>query len=97
MKLIMASMTVSERTRAARAPSIDAFTASAIWLFVAMAIKRGMLAAEDAAFCAARQPARRSPLAFSTACCAESEDSWRRNATKTREMMGYASHVRERM
>ena len=96
MKLIMASMTVSERTRAARAPSIDAFTASLICSFVAMAIKRGMLAAEDAACCAARQPARRSPLALATAVCAESEDSWRRNATKMRERMGYASHERER-
>jgi hypothetical protein len=75
MKFIMASMTVSERTRAARAPSIDAFTASEICSFVAIAIKRGMLAAEDAAFCAARQPARRSPLAFDIAVCAESEDS----------------------
>jgi len=95
-KFMTASMTVSARTRASRAPSIDALTASAICSFVAMAMKRGMLAAADAACCAARQPARRSPLALATAVCAESEESWRRNATKMRERMGYASHERER-
>ena len=48
-KLIIASMIVSERTRASRAASIDALTPSIIWSFVAKAMKRGMLAAEDAA------------------------------------------------
>src|SRR5712691_2834436 len=96
MKFMIASITVSERTRASRAPFIDALTASTICAFVAAAMKRGMLAAEDAAFCAARQPARRSPLALAADFCAASEESWRRNAMKTRERMGYASHVRER-
>lgn len=94
---MMASIAVSERTRASRAPFIDALTASTICAFVAAAMKRGMLAAEDAALCAARQPARRSPLALTTAFWAESEESWMRNAMKTRERMGYASHVRERI
>ena len=96
-KLIIASMMVSERIRASRAASIDPLTASIIWLFVAKAMKRGMLAAEDAACCAARQPVRRSPLALLMAVCAESEDISRRNAMKMRDRMGYASHVRERM
>jgi len=56
-----------------------------------------MLAAEDAALCAARQPVRRSPLALPMAVWAESEDIWRRNAMKMRDRMGYASQVRERM
>src|SRR6266702_1623165 len=96
-KLIMASMTVSARTRASRAPFIEALTASVIWSLVAMAVKRGMLAVDDAACCAAWQLVRRSPLALFTAACAESEESWRRNAMKRRDKMGYASHVRERM
>ena len=76
---------------------MDTLTASMICSFVAKAIKRGRLAAEDAAFCAAKQPVRRSALAFFNAVCAESEERWRRNATKMRERMGYASHVRESM
>jgi hypothetical protein len=56
-----------------------------------------MLAAEDAARCAARQPVRKSPLALFMAVCAESEDILRRKAMKMRDRMGYASHVRERM
>ena len=94
---MMASMMVSERMRASRAASIEALTASVICSLVAKAMKRGMLAAEDAALCAARQPVRRSPLALLMAVCAESEDSWRRNAMKMRDRMGYASHVRERI
>lgn len=90
-------MMVRESTRASRAALIDALTASEICSFVAKAMKRGMLAAADAACCAARQPVRRSPFALVIAVCAESEDSWRRNAMKMRDRMGYASHVRERM
>jgi hypothetical protein len=56
-----------------------------------------MLAAEDAALCAAKQPVRRSALALLMAVCADSEDRLSRNAMKMRERMGYASHVRERM
>jgi hypothetical protein len=97
MKLMMASIMVSERIRASRAASIDALTASLIWSFVAKAMKRGMLAAEDAALCAAKQPVRRSALALLMAVCADSEDRLSRNAMKMRERMGYASHVRERM
>ena len=96
-KLIIASMMVSERMRASLAASIDVLTASMIWSFVAKAMKRGRLAAEDAARCAARQPVRRSPLALVMAVCADSEDILRRNAIKTRDRMGYASQVRERM
>src|SRR6267154_4265984 len=89
-KLITASMMVSERIRASRAASIDALTASIIWSFVAKAMKRGMLAAEDAARCAAWQPVRRSPLALFMAVCADSEDILRRNAMKMRDRIGYA-------
>ena len=97
MKFMIASMMVSERIRASRAASIDALTPSIIWSFVAKAMKRGMLAAADAACCAAWQPVRRSPLALLMAVCAESEDILRRNAMKMSDRMGYASHVRERM
>jgi len=96
-KLMTASMMVSERIRASRAASIDPLTASIIWSFVAKAMKRGMLAAEDAARCAAWQPVRRSALALFMAVCPDSEDILRRNAMKMRDRMGYASHVRERM
>src|ERR1700761_8182120 len=94
-KLITASMTVSARIRASRAPSIEALTASTICSLVAMAMKRGMLAADDAACCAAWQLVRRSPLALFTDVSAESDESWRRNATKSRDKIGDASHVRE--
>lgn len=95
IKLMMASMTVRESTRAARAPFIVLLTASAIRMFVAEAMYRGMLAAAVAACSAALQLARRSFLALSTASDADADDSWRRNATKRSDRIGYASHVSE--
>jgi hypothetical protein len=55
MKLMTASITVRARIRAARAPFKVPFTASANCSFDAIAMKRGMLAAEVAAPSAAVQ------------------------------------------
>lgn len=88
MKLIIASITVSASTRAARAPFIVPFTASAIWAFVAVAMYRGMLAAAVAACSAALQLVSRSLFALATESEAESAESWSRNAMKRRERIG---------
>ena len=88
MKLMMASITVNASTRAARAPFIVPFTASAIRAFVAVAIYRGILAAAVAACSAALQLVRRSSFALATESEAEADQSCSRKATKRRERMG---------
>lgn len=96
MKLMMASITVKERTRVARAAFMDPLTASANCWLVAIARYLGMLAADVAASSAALQLASKSSFALTIAFWASVRDSCSLKAMKMRESIGYASHVNER-
>lgn len=96
-KLMTPSRIVKERTRVALAAFIVPLTASVICLFVAMAMYLGKLAATVAAFSAAWQLASRFSFASATDPSADADEIESRNATNKSEMIGYASHVRERM
>ena len=95
MKLMMASITVNARTSVARAAFIVSLTASVMRTLVAAAMYLGILAAAVAACSAALQLARRSTFALSTESWAVDDESWSLNATKRRDKIGYASHVRD--
>ena len=95
-KLMMPSIAVRVRTRAALAALRVALTESVYCWLTARAMKRGKLAVEEAALSAALQLARRLSLALSTELWAESPDAIRRKTTKRRERMGYATQAKER-
>jgi len=73
-KLMMPSITVKVRTRAALAPLRVPLTESINCWFAARAMYRGKLAVEEAALSAALQLARRFSLALMTELWAESPD-----------------------
>ena len=73
-KLMMPSITVKVRTRAALAPLIVPLTESVNCWLTARAMYRGKLAVEEAALSAALQLARRFSFALSTELWAESPD-----------------------
>jgi hypothetical protein len=95
MKLMMASRMVMDRIRVNRAASRDPLTASANCLLVANAMYLGMLTVEVAACSAAKQLANKFTFVLASEFWASVRESWSLKATKIKDRIGAASHVRE--